>query len=213
MPGRRGAGRPTREEAATIEIQVLDAARKTFCEDGFTEASMDRIAQCIGASKLTIYRRYPSKEALLVAMVDRDIARMRTIMREELGTDPEPVKQLYDAARRLFDFITRPENLAFSLFIRGEGARRESIRDRFGAWYAAIQEPLVDLIRDAQHAGQIREDSDPVVLADILIDLVDGVAEPLRHGKPLPGRAGLDQMFATRWSVFGAYALVSDSLH
>ena len=208
MDARRSAGRPTKAEAASIETQVLDAARNIFCEEGFSESSMDQIAQSIGASKLTIYRRYPSKEALLMAVVDRDIARVAEVMQEESLGMPTAAETLNRTTRRLFEFVTTPENLSFSRFIKGEGARRASIRDRFGEWSAAIQRPLIALIEHAQVGGQIRADVDSMTLAGVLIDLVDGIAERMRNAQATCDEDDLSLAFTARWDVFAAYSAV-----
>ncbi len=39
MAAKRSLGRPSREEAAEIENEILDAANELFCAQGFVEAS------------------------------------------------------------------------------------------------------------------------------------------------------------------------------
>lgn len=49
--------------------QIVEAATRVFLEVGFGEASMDRIAQVAGVSKVTIYNHFGSKDALFAAII------------------------------------------------------------------------------------------------------------------------------------------------
>jgi AcrR family transcriptional regulator len=62
-------GRPPRERAGEVDARILDAARRVFLERGLAGATIDEIASVSGASKPTIYSRFPSKEALFTAVV------------------------------------------------------------------------------------------------------------------------------------------------
>ncbi|WP_082726456.1 TetR/AcrR family transcriptional regulator [Limnochorda pilosa] len=48
---------------------VLEAARRVFATQGFKRASLDDVARKVGIGRGTIYRRFPTKEALLEAVV------------------------------------------------------------------------------------------------------------------------------------------------
>jgi AcrR family transcriptional regulator len=74
----RGAvryGRPPRERAGRVEERILDAAGRVFLEHGFQGASVNEIAEVASAGKPTIYARFPSKQALFAAVIDRLVRR------------------------------------------------------------------------------------------------------------------------------------------
>jgi AcrR family transcriptional regulator len=74
----RGAvrcGRPPRELAGKVDERILDAAGEVFLERGFSGASVDEIAEVAGAGKPTIYARFPGKQALFAAVIDRLVRR------------------------------------------------------------------------------------------------------------------------------------------
>src|SRR5476651_2049102 len=76
----RGAvryGRPPREHAGQVEERILDAAGRVFLERGFQGASVDEIAEAASAGKPTIYARFPNKQALFTAVVER-LVRLNT---------------------------------------------------------------------------------------------------------------------------------------
>ena len=60
----RAPGRPLN---TTIDEQLLFATQDLLIEEGFERLTMDAVAKRCGASKATIYRRWPSKTALVVA--------------------------------------------------------------------------------------------------------------------------------------------------
>jgi AcrR family transcriptional regulator len=77
----RGAvrcGRPPRGLAGRVEERILDAAGHVFLERGFQGASVDEIAEAASAGKPTIYARFPNKQALFTAVVERLVRRNTT---------------------------------------------------------------------------------------------------------------------------------------
>ena len=48
---------------------ILSAASQLFLELGFERATVDRIAQAAGVSKLTVYSHFADKEGLFVALI------------------------------------------------------------------------------------------------------------------------------------------------
>ncbi len=62
----RGRGRPRRAEA---DIEILDAARTLLLDGGYRALSLDEVARQAGTAKSSIYRRWPSKAALVAELV------------------------------------------------------------------------------------------------------------------------------------------------
>ena len=66
----RGRGRPRRAEA---DAEILDAALAMLRSGGYRELSLDEVARRAGTAKSSIYRRWPSKAALVAEIVRREI--------------------------------------------------------------------------------------------------------------------------------------------
>src|SRR5882724_11293389 len=64
-----GPGRPTAARVEAISRAMLVEARDEFFRSGFEGARMDTIADADGVSKSTLYERYPTKQALLRAVI------------------------------------------------------------------------------------------------------------------------------------------------
>lgn len=52
---------------------ILDAAERVFTQYGARRANVEDVARAAGISRSTLYRAYPTKEALLQAVLDREI--------------------------------------------------------------------------------------------------------------------------------------------
>src|ERR1700761_797716 len=63
-------GRPLKNEAAAVQVRILDAAQQLFLEKGYRSSSIDKISALAPASKPTIYAHFPGKEALFTAVVN-----------------------------------------------------------------------------------------------------------------------------------------------
>ncbi len=62
---------PDRTDTASVPPgdRILAAARDLFCRDGIAATGIDRVLSQAGASKMTLYARFGSKEALLRAVL------------------------------------------------------------------------------------------------------------------------------------------------
>src|SRR4051794_38176563 len=79
--------RPTKEQ---IDDEILEAAAILFARHGFKETSVQRIADAVGYSKTGLLHRYPSKEALQEAVIDRALAELRAITAVVADLPPGP---------------------------------------------------------------------------------------------------------------------------
>lgn len=70
---RRPRGRPKAEDLAALEARLIQVGRELFFRDGYGATSMSEIARLARASKTTLYARFPSKAALLRAIVAEQV--------------------------------------------------------------------------------------------------------------------------------------------
>ncbi|MDW5594893.1 helix-turn-helix domain-containing protein [Conexibacter stalactiti] len=91
--------KPLRADAARNRAKILDAARAAFAEHG-RDAQMDDIATRAGVGVGTVYRHFPTKQSLAVAIVQQRFAMILAFIRDELLPDPDP----WNALERSFEF-------------------------------------------------------------------------------------------------------------
>jgi AcrR family transcriptional regulator len=99
--GPKHRGRPLDQ---TKEAAILSAAREAIARGGYEGTSVDEVARGAGTSKLTIYRRYPSKASLAVAVIEAMGRRMTVPQR---NSDPK-----LNLVRHLEFFRSESERLA-----------------------------------------------------------------------------------------------------
>lgn len=198
-------GRPTREQAAEIADLVLDNARAVFCEQGFTGASMDEIAAASGVTKHTIYRRYPSKLALVDAVVERDLAQLTATIAAVVG-GADPVTALRETAWRYFSFSIEPANASFTSFLFAEAAYSSEMRENLARWNELYLAPMVMHVEAAQRIGRIAAGSS-LRLCLLLADLIGSAGRLLRIGQEdiFVGKSA-EAFFEERWRIFLAAA-------
>ncbi len=118
---KRGVGRPRYEEREQHLAAILDAATAVFLEQGYARASMTDVAARAGASKATLYTRFPSKSALFAALMDR---RSRTLQaRVALEADhltAPPAEVLCELWVGVLRLLTNEENQRLHRLIQAE---------------------------------------------------------------------------------------------
>jgi len=160
--GVRPRGRPRRVEATEA---ILDATLELLAERGFASTTMDGIAERARVGKTTIYRRWCSKEDLIVDALARFAADL------ELPPGDGDVRAvLLEHVRAVARLFSDPLAGRLLAALLGELERNE----RFATAYAErvvapLRGPLVDLLVSARANGQLRADADPEQVADLLV--------------------------------------------
>jgi AcrR family transcriptional regulator len=128
--------------------RVLDAATEVFAASG-PDGSIDEIARLAGVGHGTVFRRFPTKDDLMFAVIERHVSEMRALAQEALAAD--------DPGEAFFEFV---EQVA-ELNMRTPGLHRCVVHCG-GKPGAADLEQLVDrIVSRAQRAGAVRRDVRP----------------------------------------------------
>ncbi len=90
-----------REEQPDLAAEkILDAAEKAFVEEGVSAAGMSTVAEYAGCSRGTVYRYFPTRDALDSAYVDRWARRIVERLRPELSRVDDPEERVVEAVVR-----------------------------------------------------------------------------------------------------------------
>src|ERR1700739_2848951 len=76
------------------QARLLEVAPEPFCRDGIHATGIDRILSAANVSKMTLYTRYGSKEALLRAVLQREGEDWRARLFAALDAPATPLTQL-----------------------------------------------------------------------------------------------------------------------
>jgi AcrR family transcriptional regulator len=157
--------RPKRADARRNYEKVLAAAREAFAEGGGSTA-LEEIARRAGVGIGTLYRHFPSRQALLEALYDDEVEEVCRSAAEFESADP------WDALsgwfERFIGYIATKQALAQELF---NYLDRDA--ELFKVCRASLFEAGEPLLRRAQEAGVVRPDVD---IADV-IQMVVGIAK------------------------------------
>lgn len=157
-------------DPAATRARVLDAASRLFYERGTLAVGVNDVAEEAGVSKVTLYRHFDSKEALVARFLeqrsDRVSAWLRRVSEREDLAPAERVLALFDA---LGEWFAEPAFRGCAL-VNGavearalEGAARDIASRHLGRH--------LDLLRELASAGGF---ADPEELARQLLILVEG---------------------------------------
>jgi AcrR family transcriptional regulator len=133
----RKPGRPRDPDLeARRKAEILDAAAGVFAAAGYASADVQVIADRIGVGKGTVYRYFPTKEALFLAAVERGLAELTAEIDRIVG-DPglDPLDQVSAAVLAYLQFFQRRPEMA-ELFIQ----ERAAFRDRHVPLYFANED-------------------------------------------------------------------------
>ena len=167
------ADRPLRADARRNRERVLAAADEAFALEG-PGVPLDEIARRAGVGAGTVHRHFPTKEALLEAVLVGRLEGMLAEVRAALAAT-EPGESFFGFFRTMTDHAQNKTDLAEALGRQGIDVRA-AIRDVA----AALRHALGELLRRAQDAGAVRGD----VTVEDLHALVVGTVAALRASAP-----------------------------
>lgn len=149
------------------ELQLLDAAARLFTQLGFDKTTVADVAAEAGVSKGAVYLHFASKDALLEALILREMQAYAASWVQAVEADPQGgrVGGMYRCAlRALHDnpvmaALLRRDARVFGNYLRKPGGL-------LGAGRGGTSRK--EFVEAMQQAGAIRRDADPVVTAHIM---------------------------------------------
>jgi len=156
------AARPQRADARTNRGRVLQAAEEVFGAGG-ESASTEEVARLAGVGIATVFRHFPTKTALLEAVLVRRLERLRD--------QAQALAEAADPGRALFDFFAHTvadaaTKLAIADAFADAGGRVGDSTVRAGE---GLRRAVGVLLDRAKHAGAVRDDVELPELYALLI--------------------------------------------
>ena len=183
--------------AATPPARIIAAARRHLFTYGYSALTMDDLAAELGMSKKTLYVHFPSKDALIEAVLDQFLTEVRTsadaLFNDASLSFPVKLHRFSEAMVRRFARINPHvlrdlQRSAPHIYRHIEELRHHNIPYVFG-----------QIVRQGQAAGMVRPDVDPA----FAIEFWRPAVQSLMHPDSLE-RLGLslDQMFTKAINLF-----------
>jgi len=141
-PRHNAAGAPARKPRASrvqdprpsrTRDRLVDAAGALFHERGYDNATIDDIGSAVGLTGPALYRHFPSKEQLLVVVIEREFDRFEQRVAAVAGEDLQPIEALHRWVQLAVDTVIEDRDVITALpdllrYLPGEVAR--SLVDR-----------------------------------------------------------------------------------
>ena len=171
--------------------RILDAAAELFYERGVHEVGMDELIRATGLGKATVYRLYPSKDALIAAYLHRHAERILALIDADIERHTGDPTRALDALFAAIETDVRRDgfrgcafNNASIEFADPAHPAREQAR--------AYREALLERLRTL--CCHLRPGNSGPTLADALALIIDGMytnaahlgpSGPASHGRTL----------------------------
>jgi AcrR family transcriptional regulator len=163
----RPARRP-RADALRNRERLVDAAKAAFADAG-AEVSLEEIARRAGVGIGTLYRHFPSRDAIVAAVYRREVQQMADAA-ARLLTSSAPGEALHEWMRLLVDYMATKKLVASALgSMSGEIYASSGLR---------IIDAITLLMERARAAGDVRADADPDDILRALVGFTYGARGP-----------------------------------
>ena len=178
-PNRRSIPREDRLEA------IVTAARRRLEAHGYKGTSIADIAADLGINTGSVHWYFPTKDDLIRAMIQADLAEDLDLVRlvNEADTLAEGLEKTLHLS------TADPENLSelgLRLEILAEAARNPGIAEEVREADAQITSAVAEMIARRQLAGEVSSDIEPRPTAELIMSLFDGMVGRIALGASEP---------------------------
>jgi AcrR family transcriptional regulator len=154
--------------------EILDAAERCFARAGFHRASMQDICGEAAMSPGNLYRYFPSKEALIAGICERNRADAVASF-AVVDSAPNFFEGLAGLAR--YHLVDRTDaEVGLCAEIMAESRRHPDIAKLYHDIEADIRDRIAGMLKLAAERGEIRDDLDMDAAASVLMVLGDGMS-------------------------------------
>lgn len=156
--------RRPRTDAVRNRERVLEAAKAVFSAGG-AEASLEAVARRAQVGIGTLYRHFPTREALFEAVYRREVEQLAELA-ERLRSEASPANALRIWLRAIVDFVATKKGMSAALALAAHGSSELSAytSDR-------LTEAVSGLLERAIAAGEIRGDIGPEDLLRAMVGM------------------------------------------
>jgi len=143
--------RKPRADAVRNRERVLEAARAVFSAGG-PEASLEAVAQTAGVGIGTLYRHFPTREALFEAVYRREVQQLADLA-EQLKQEAPPIEALRRWLHSNVTFVATKKGMSAALALVAY-----KNPELFASSFDRLTQAVAGLLARAVAAGEIRDD-------------------------------------------------------
>jgi AcrR family transcriptional regulator len=165
------APRKPRTDATLNRERILEVAKQAFTRSG-TNASLDDVARDAGVGAGTLYRHFPTRDALIEAVYRTEVEKLAAAERR-FAADMSPIEAMRAWMLLFVDYIATKQIIAPALnaYVGGPSKLYEGSR-------VQIQGAIDALVKRAIKNGDIRRDLEPFDLLRALVGVSNVASGP-----------------------------------
>ena len=156
--------RKPRADAIRNRERVLEAAKAVFSAGG-PDASLEAVARRAGVGIGTLYRHFPTREALFEAVYRREVQQLGELA-EQLKSEADPVDALRRWLRSNVEFVATKKGMSAALALAVQGSSELTAFS-----FERLSKAVGALLDRAVAAGEIRSDISPEDLLRALVGM------------------------------------------
>ncbi|MEK2475794.1 TetR/AcrR family transcriptional regulator [Streptomyces noursei] len=167
---------PLRADARRNRERILEAAVRAFSDRG-ADVPIDAIAKAAGVGSATLYRHFPTREALIEAAYRNELARVCDSAAELLADNP-PDEAMRLWMDRFIDYLATKQGMADAL-----RAAVASGADPFAESLDKLSTAIGTLLHAGTEAGLLRSDIEPIDVGLSLSGIALVTSSPAQRGR------------------------------
>jgi AcrR family transcriptional regulator len=159
---------------STQELIILNHGFDRLIADGVRAFTVENLAGCLCMSKKTIYKFFPTKEALIDKIVSFRLAQIEAEIKAVIDGDSNPIQQFLGVMNIFY-------NSTAKLKIEQIG----ELKNRYPKMWTRIeifrlnrQEDFYSILKNAQEKGLVRENLDIELIATIYTNIINSTFQP-----------------------------------
>jgi AcrR family transcriptional regulator len=169
--GARLAARRPRTDAQRNRVRLLDMAKALFAEKG-SSAGLEEIARAAGVGIGTLYRHFPTRDALVEAVYRTETAQLAEAA-ERLAAAHPPTEALREWMKLFIDYMATKQGMSEALNAMAGGPS-----GLYAASGTQMKQAMAMLCDRAAATGEIRLDMDPLDLLRAVAGVANVSAGP-----------------------------------
>ena len=163
------------ERGQSAKSRIIEAAKEMFFARGFSKVKVDEIAESLGMSKKTIYSCFKSKDKLLDAVLEWNLAEVYRKKEEIMNSSAGYMDKLYG----IFSLITDTVSQISPKFMADLGRDRPDLWKKIEEFRRKnIISTFSKLIDEGIGMGMIRKDVEKDIFILVLLNSVRGIINP-----------------------------------
>src|SRR5262245_3478384 len=158
--------------SAELRERLFRAALALFASKGYVETTVEDITEAADVGKGTFFNYFPSKEHVLLAFAEMQLAKLESIVRESVQSDLPVPETIHAIVRRLTEAPI--QNPAVVRALLQAHLSSPVVREEMARFHKAQQQVMGGLFRHGQQRGEIRADLRPEDMAQVLRQTIFG---------------------------------------